>query len=92
MPLSSKTLGMLAFVPNSSILVTNALFTRSDDFAAYNPAIFGAFGQLMIVVWGLAYVAAGHSNAGPAVWRVFALEKFCYVAAWVQFLVQQVSE
>ena len=35
---------------------------------------------------GLCYLAAGFSNAGPAVWLVFAVEKLAYFLGWLRFM------
>ena len=43
--------------------------------ASLNPEMFSTFGQGIVLVWGLAYLAAGYSDAEAPIWWVFALEK-----------------
>jgi hypothetical protein len=45
--------------------------------------MFSTFGKPMILVWGAAFMAAGLTDAQPALWGVFALEKLCYTAGYV---------
>uniref|UniRef100_A0A6T8KVS3 Uncharacterized protein n=1 Tax=Proboscia inermis TaxID=420281 RepID=A0A6T8KVS3_9STRA len=79
---SSLTLGILTGLSNFLVLVFNAGFSMADELAEPNPGVFSVHGQVMILVWGLTFIAAGVSDAGPAVWAVFALEKMCYVVIW----------
>jgi hypothetical protein len=83
---TARSVGLCACATNWGILVFNAGFTNAEALAAPNPAMFSPFGQLMVLVWGLAFAAAGLSeDASPAVWAVFALEKLCYVAGFVHW-------
>lgn len=51
------------------------------------PDVFGQFGLLCVVLWGLAYVAAGGKRLPTAeLSAVFALEKTVYVGTWVVWL------
>src|SRR5436190_382145 len=51
------------------------------------PDVFGPFGLLCVVLWGLTYVAAGGSRLPPAALSmVFALEKAVYVGTWAVWL------
>lgn len=53
------------------------------------PEVFGQFGLGCIVLWGLAYIAAGGKRLPPAeLSAVFALEKATYVGTWVVWLVR----
>ena len=64
-----------------SRLFTNAAVTNAD------PVVMSTFGLVMIVVWGLAYLAA--ATVGTKLrWlaAVFALEKLVYVVMWVTWL------
>jgi hypothetical protein len=65
------------------ILTFNLGFTTASTLADINPNMFSFFGQLMVVVWGIVFIAAGKTRAGPAVWGAFAIEKLCYVAGWL---------
>jgi len=86
MGLASSTLGTLAALTNFGLLGINAGFTRAAELESYNPSAFSVFGQILILVWGVAFYVAGKTNAAPAMWGVFAAEKFCYTAAWVHWL------
>lgn len=48
-----------------------------------DPAVFSAFGQAMILVWGLAYIAVARNFvAVPGLCLVFCVEKLAYVLVW----------
>ena len=81
--LTKAELGLLAGIANFGLLIFNVGFTNADVVAALNPDMFSTFGQLMILVWGAAFMAAGLTDAQPALWGVFALEKLCYTAGYV---------
>ena len=83
--LTPRAVGRLACFVNFGLLAFNLGFTRADALAQPNPGVFSPFGQLMILVWGLAFLFAGETsgNAPSALWFVFALEKACYVVSWV---------
>jgi hypothetical protein len=66
------------------------LFSRAFTNAAINaadPVVMSNFGLLMIMVWGLAYVAAATITSSIK-WLAgaFALEKLVYVAIWLSWL------
>ena len=65
----------------SSRFFTNTVINETD------PIVMSNFGLLMIVVWGMAYIAASTIN-GNIKWLalVFALEKLAYVGAWIFWL------
>ncbi len=75
-------LGIAACSYNFLIIIFNMGFTNSDAIAALDPSIFSWFGQLMILIWGVVFLAAGLSDAKPLVWYAFALEKLVYVIVW----------
>ncbi len=60
---------------------TNAVIPESD------PAVMSNFGLLMIVVWGLAYIAVA-KNYHTVKWlvAVFALEKLIYGFIWIKWM------
>ncbi len=64
------------------ILVVSRWMT-SDTLRTADPAVFGDFGLLMIMLWGLAYIGtapmAGRAVLLPA---AFALEKLAYTLNW----------
>jgi len=75
------------------LLVVNVAFYNSQAVADLNPNMFSPFGQLMVLVWGLAYLAVGwesrnngSSSGAGAIWLVFAIEKLCYAVGWVQWM------
>ena len=65
----------------SSQFFTNPVINETD------PIVLSNFGLLMIVVWGMAYIAASTID-GNIKWLalVFALEKLAYVSAWLFWL------
>ena len=87
-----RVVGLLAGLVNFGSLAFNGCFTARAEIAAPNPNVFSTFGQLMILVWGVAFALAGVSDDGNGtpskVWLAFALEKTCYVAAWVIYTVE----
>lgn len=78
-------LGVLAAGFNSGMLLVNIGFTNSKAVATLNPEMFSPFGQLMVLVWGAAYLAAGYSRAEGPIWYVFAIEKLAYVVGWIKW-------
>ncbi len=70
----------------SGVLVFSRGFTNAAINSA-DPVVMSNFGLLMIVVWGLAYLAAATVNASIK-WlaAAFALEKLVYVVVWVSWL------
>ncbi len=59
----------------------------SDTIAIADPAAFSTFGCLMILVWGLAYIAtASFSDQAIALPLVFAVEKLAYTFNWVVWM------
>lgn len=65
------------------VLVFSRLFTNQAINDA-DPVVMSNFGLVMIVVWGLAYLATAASGAHLK-WLAgaFAVEKLVYVVAWV---------
>eukprot|EP00405_Crypthecodinium_cohnii_P059981 CAMPEP_0195016826 /NCGR_PEP_ID=MMETSP0326_2-20130528/25588_1 /TAXON_ID=2866 ORGANISM="Crypthecodinium cohnii, Strain Seligo" /NCGR_SAMPLE_ID=MMETSP0326_2 /ASSEMBLY_ACC=CAM_ASM_000348 /LENGTH=140 /DNA_ID=CAMNT_0040032821 /DNA_START=23 /DNA_END=445 /DNA_ORIENTATION=+ len=75
---------------NAGILIFNWGFTKANEIAQHDPEMFSKQGQLLVLVWGLAYAAAGHDalKSGHSVafiWAVFAIEKLIYVVHWVRW-------
>jgi len=61
---------------------TNAALTQGD------PIVMSRFGLLMIIVWGLAYIAmAKTALQNRWIVAVFALEKLVYVVVWLLWIV-----
>lgn len=67
-------------------LVGVPLFSQmfsNDMLIALNPGVFSRFGLLLIMFWGLAYLAsAGIHRQASALLAVFALVKLVYVVTW----------
>lgn len=65
------------------VLVFSRLFTNQAVNDA-DPVVMSNFGLVMIIVWGLAYLAAAASRAHLK-WLAgaFAVEKLVYVVAWI---------
>ncbi len=69
-----NVLGVLLFSKG----FTNAYLSELD------PHVFSRFGLLVIIVWGLAYLAtAGCYRQAKWIVAVFAVEKLLYTGAWV---------
>ena len=84
MPLvSARTLGVLACLVNFGLLAFNVFFTRAAALAALDANCFSPFGQMMILVWGLAFLMAGLTEGSSLIWFAFVVEKSCYVANYV---------
>lgn len=85
--LSPRVVGSLACFMNFGILVFNLGFTNADGLAALNPGAFSPFGQFMILVWGLLVFLVGQNdnNVPSPIWLGFAVERSCYVYAWVSW-------
>ena len=85
--MSPLVLGLLAGVVNFGILLFNVGLTQWEPIAALDPNVFSHHGQLMILVWGLAFAAAGVSDDGSSrIWFAFAIEKAMYVLAWLSWM------
>ena len=68
------------------VLICSKLFTN-QTMMQLQPSVMGAFGLIMIVVWGLAYIAV-YKSYDSVRWLigVFVVEKFAYVVAWGTFV------
>ena len=87
--LGPREIGVFACVVNFGILVFNLGFTHADALAAPNAAVFSPFGQVMVLVWGIAFLLAGLTNGDgrpSSIWWAFAVEKLCYVCAWLLWM------
>ena len=68
------------------ILVFSAGFTN-DLLAQWYPEVFSLTGQIGIVLWGLAYIAAARNHERlPLMSAVFAVEKLLYTVTWIVWL------
>jgi hypothetical protein len=70
---------------NFGVLIFSKGFTNTAINQA-DPVVMSNFGLLMIVVWGLAYLAAADLGSNIK-WLAgaFAVEKLVYVVAWVKW-------
>lgn len=64
------------------------LFTN-DVITTIQPEVMSNFGLIMILVWGLAYIAVSQ-NFKHVKWliAVFAIEKIIYAIVWLQWLLK----
>lgn len=71
-----------------AVLVLSRFFTN-DVIPETDPVVMSNFGLLMIMVWGIAYLAMSRSYR-KAKWVVltFVIEKLIYVIAWLLWMVQ----
>jgi hypothetical protein len=71
------------------MLVFSKLFTNSS-LALPDPVVFSWFGQVAIVLWGLAYwsVAKSYQHV-PLLLFVFAVEKLAYALNWLSWLAEK---
>ena len=71
---------------NISVLISSRLFTNST-IPEFDQQVLSNFGLLMIVIWGLAYIAVA-KNFYQVKWLVgvFAIEKFIYGYVWINWL------
>lgn len=85
---SWKTFGLVAAgVSNiAGVLICSRLFSNSAINEA-DPVVMSNFGLLMIVIWGLAYIATATIRSN-IMWlaTAFAVEKLVYGLAWLNWL------
>lgn len=84
--LAKNGLVAAALMNIGGVLVFSRLFTNEAINNA-DPVVMSNFGLTMIVVWGLAYLAAATINA-PIRWlaAAFAVEKLVYGVVWLLWL------
>ncbi len=77
---------LAAGLTNLSVLVFSKFFTN-EVLTEYDPVVLSDFGVLMIVLWGLAYMAVAR-NYAHVKWLVgvFAVEKFVYGYTWTKWI------
>lgn len=77
---------ILAALMNFSVIIFSRGFTNVAINEA-DPVVMSNFGLLMIVIWGLAYLAVASVTANVK-WLVatFALEKLIYGVVWLIWL------
>jgi hypothetical protein len=79
---------ILAALMNFSVLIFSKGFTNVAINEA-DPIVMSNFGLLMIVMWGIAYLAASTVNSNLK-WLAgtFALEKLIYGVVWFKWLLE----
>ena len=82
-PTHAKIIFILAAAVNiPGVLLFSLAFTNTSLFQV-DSAAFSHFGVAMIMVWGLAYLAASkYAAQAPLVALAFAAEKLVYVLRW----------
>jgi len=77
---------IIAGCMNASVLIFSRFFTNAT-ITEFDPEVMSNFGLLMILIWGLAYMAVA-KNYHHVKWLVgvFALEKFIYGCVWSLWL------
>ncbi|MFY0639428.1 MAG: hypothetical protein JXR16_00165 [Bermanella sp.] len=77
---------ILAALMNFSVLLFSRGFTN-EVINDVDPVVMSNFGLLMIIMWGVAYLAAANLNTNIK-WlaAAFALEKLIYGVVWVNWL------
>ncbi len=85
-PTTITRLFLAAGLVNISVLFFSKFFTN-EVMTAYDPVLASDFGVLMIVLWGLAYMAVA-KNYPQVKWLVgvFVIEKFVYAYTWVRWI------
>ncbi len=63
------------------VLIFSQGFTN-PYLAIPSPVIFSNFGFLLIILWGLAYIAASRAVNAHEIVGVFAIEKLVYGLSW----------
>lgn len=73
---------------NATVLISSRLFTNST-IPEFDHNVLSNFGLLMIVIWGIAYIAVA-KNFYQVKWLVgvFAIEKFIYGFVWINWLLK----
>ena len=76
---------ILSGLMNISVLIFSKFFSNTV-FAEFDPVVLSNFGILMIVIWGLAYIAVAKSfHQVKWLVAVFAIEKFIYGFVWTKW-------
>ncbi len=81
-----------AFVNTVGVLIFSRGLTNAYLGELY-PEVFGSFGLICIMLWGLAYLSVAWRHAAvPTLVLVFALEKAVYSATWFIWLSKHSSD
>ncbi|WP_339924540.1 hypothetical protein [uncultured Cyclobacterium sp.] len=84
---------MLSGLMNLTVLIFSRFFTNST-IPEFDPVVMSNFGLLMIVIWGLAYMAIAYNyDKVPWLIGIFAIEKSIYGYIWINWMLNNnVSE
>ena len=84
---------ILSGLMNLTVLVFSRLFSN-PTIREYDPVVMSNFGLLMIVIWGLAYIAIAYNYEKViGLVGVFAIEKSIYGYIWINWMLNNnVSE
>lgn len=80
------TFFILAMIYNFCIIIINRFFT-SDVLETIYPAVFGRFGQLMIVLFGCIFYTAYLSSHSYQIFLVLFIEKMLYFFTGIYWLI-----
>ncbi|MDP2310914.1 MAG: hypothetical protein Q8P18_33150 [Pseudomonadota bacterium] len=70
----------------AGMLVFTRLFTNEVLFAT-DPGLFSQQGCILVIIWGLAYLAQAASwRAAPWISAVFAVEKVFFAGSWLLWM------
>lgn len=80
---------ILAGLINLTGVLVSSRFFSSTVIPEFDSAVMSNFGLLMIIVWGIAYIAVA-KNFHQVKWLVgvFAIEKFIYGCVWINWLLK----
>ena len=84
--MSNKTITNIFYLAGTinilGVLSFSKFFTN-ENLIETDPFVMSKFGLIMIIVWGLAFIAiANNFNANKWIVGVFCIEKIAYVIAW----------
>lgn len=75
---------LLAGIANVGGILFFSKFFTNTAMAEASPVVMSNFGQLMIIVWGFAYISVMNSyESVPWLSLLFTVEKLIYVITWV---------
>ena len=89
---AKKGLLLAGFANVAGVLVFSRGFSN-DYLGQLFPQLFGPWGLVCIMLWGLAYASVAQNyQAVPRLLAVFALEKLVYVISWLWWLTAHGTE
>lgn len=80
--MAAKKLSIVAGFVNIFGILIFSLGLTNPYITKFSPAVFSSFGLLCIILWGLAYIAAGCGEVNWRIYAVFVLEKLLYFLTW----------